>query len=343
MIGTAQPPIVGGKYHLIEIAGLRVNTIPDFDLYLVNEKEKRYVLYRTHNTPFGEPERQRLLENKVKRLFVSTDDRNKHQRYQENNLPYIIRDKTLSVQQKAQVVYQSAAGRVRQVLDNPTSSEGVKRSRHVVENVVKFVLTDTRALDRLISLSTAVYEVYTHSVNVCTYGLALARHLGISDLGDLRDLGTGLLLHDCGKSKVPKDILRKPDRLDPQEWKLMRRHPLWGYELLQAAGSLNPRVLEIVRYHHESADGSGYPNGLPLIQIPHWAMICRLADVFDALTTNRCYKASLRPFEALQTMCREMSEQLDPRLLTELIVLLGPGRSFVQSEVLPAEVADLIP
>lgn len=314
------------QFFAIDVCTLRLDSAPDFELYLLNERQDSYVLYRARDTHFGETDLRRLIENDVRTLFVPVAERTRRQTYLESNLGQILADERVSTPDKSRVVYQSASGLVRELLESPAAGEHLRRSSRLVGNLVKFILDDRSALATLVSISALDYEVYTHSVNVCTYGLALARHVGMHDVGNLAELGVGLLLHDCGKTRIPKAILHKTERLTPVEWAVLKQHPTLGYEFLKSTGRAPARSLEIVLYHHENANGSGYPRGLSLNQIPPWAMMCRLADTYDALTTRRTYRPALPPYKGLQTMCAAMANQLDSELLGQFIVLLGPRK-----------------
>ena len=320
------------EYMPLELSTLRVNTNPDFDVYLFNESQGRYVLYRKRATGFGESYRRRLIENHVAKLHIPVADRALLQIYVVNNLASIVSDEEMSTDEKARVIYQAACGRVRVVLENPEIGDNVRRSRNVVQNVVKFIMTDTNAIRGLMSGLSFDYEVYTHSVNVCTYAVSLALKSGINELAELSELGLGMLLHDCGKSKVPVEILKKPGKLTREEFSIVRQHPIWGYEILKTIGGVSKEVLQVALYHHERADGNGYPEGRALADIPLWPRLCSAADVFDALTTRRSYKDAIRPFEAMKIMCNQMGTQLDPDLLVRMILLLGPKDSKVDTD-----------
>ena len=150
----------------------------------------------------------------------------------------------------------------------------------------------------------AAADAYTlqHSVDVCAIGLMLAKKLfkeqGRIDYRGQRvydrieqwlaKLGVGLLLHDVGKVAIPASVLNKPGTLDAGEWDIVRTHPLVGLELL-SSDLISPLVKAVVRSHHERWDGQGYPHGVAGEDIPHFARIAAVADVFDAVTSERSY------------------------------------------------------
>jgi putative nucleotidyltransferase with HDIG domain len=168
---------------------------------------------------------------------------------------------------------------------------------------------------RALSNAVEARDAYTgkHAERVAAYGLEIARRFG-SELKITPELEFGFLLHDVGKVAVPDAILYKPSSLSDQERILMARHPVIGAEIVQGIEFLT-RGAEVVRSHHERWDGTGYPDGLAGEDIPLAARIFSVADVLDALTTDRPYRpaCSLRYARAMITS--ESGTQFDPRVI----------------------------
>jgi putative nucleotidyltransferase with HDIG domain len=160
-------------------------------------------------------------------------------------------------------------------------------------------------------------DAYTqgHCVRVADLGCQIARRLGWDD-HRLFWFRVGALLHDVGKIDIPAAILNKPDRLTSEEWALMRSHPEAGLELLRGI-DFPEDVIPIVLSHHEKWDGTGYPHGLAGEAIPLPARILGLADVYDALATDRSYKPGLPHAEAMRIMRESSGTHFDPELLRE--------------------------
>jgi len=132
------------------------------------------------------------------------------------------------------------------------------------------------------------------------------------------------LLHDLGKIGVPELVLRKPGPLDDAEWELMRQHPLTGSRILAPLAFFGEGT-EIVRSHHERQDGSGYPDGLSGETIPRGARIVAVADVYDALRSDRPYRPGLAHDEVIRRLRQEAGRTLDPALIALFIDLAGDG------------------
>ena len=155
-------------------------------------------------------------------------------------------------------------------------------------------------------------ETAGHSERVADLTMAIAGEMGIERDGDQwRYISWGALLHDVGKIAVPDQILRKPSTLDENEWETMRDHPRVGWEILQSVDFLTP-ASEIVLAHHERYDGNGYPAGLAGDHIPLGARVFMVADAFDAMTSDRSYRAALPAEEALAEILRNSGTQFDP-------------------------------
>jgi putative two-component system response regulator len=140
-------------------------------------------------------------------------------------------------------------------------------------------------------------DAYTrgHVERVSTYCCELGRRLGVSD-EDIAILRIGGIVHDIGKVAVPDQILNKPGKLTPEEFDLVKRHPVVGYDILRPLRTFR-RVLPLVRWHHERLDGKGYPDGLEEKEITLLPRIMGVADVFDALSTARPYRPAFPPPE----------------------------------------------
>jgi putative nucleotidyltransferase with HDIG domain len=161
--------------------------------------------------------------------------------------------------------------------------------------------------------------VYRHSENVSRYAVAIAEHLGLPD-AQVEVVRIGGLLHDSGKIGVPDGILKKPGDLNDDEWALMRQHTLTGRSILER-GIPKP-VVECVLYHHEQPDGQGYPEGLKGDAIPLSARIVRVADAFEAMTTDQPYRNALSTDEALRRLMAGRGTQFDADVVDALVALV---------------------
>ncbi len=156
-------------------------------------------------------------------------------------------------------------------------------------------------------------ETEDHSQRVTKYTLQIARKMGIKDK-ELVHVKRGALLHDIGKMGIPDSILLKPGPLTDEEWKVMRKHPVYAYEMLSRIDYLRPAI-DIPYCHHEKWDGSGYPRGLKGEKIPLPARIFTVVDVYDALTSDRPYRKAWSREEALEHIRKESGKHFDPEVV----------------------------
>jgi putative two-component system response regulator len=166
-----------------------------------------------------------------------------------------------------------------------------------------------------------------HSERLVAYAEQLGESLGFGD-EDLQELRIASWLHDIGKISVPESILLKSGPLDAEERRIMQDHPVTGENICKPLKSLR-RILPVIRHHHEKMDGSGYPDGLRGEAIPLKARILQVADIYDALTTNRPYRGALPPEEALQILFSEAQKGwLDASVVLKFSQICRDGEYF---------------
>ncbi|TWJ19456.1 HD domain-containing phosphohydrolase [Geobacter argillaceus] len=229
------------------------------------------------------------------------------------------------------------SGEVFRFLVKPWENELLVQT--VSESLARYrVLSALRREDEVILRSLAqtieLKDHYTrgHCDRVATYATGIAKELGMPATR-LREIRYGGWLHDCGKIGVPEEILNFNGILTEKEFETIRKHPDWGAEVARQA-QLPEVVVNIIRYHHERFDGSGYPCGLAGGQIPQEARIVAVADVFDALTTDRPYRKGCSLRKGLSVLESLQGVVLDPELvpLFRHIVVRDCGREAAGNE-----------
>ena len=180
-------------------------------------------------------------------------------------------------------------------------------------NILDIGATTPNLLDMLHCMREYDDATYIHSMNVALICNVMARWLRMSDDQVSKATVSGLL-HDVGKTQIPDDIIRKPAKLSPQEYSIIKRHPQAGYELLKKS-DIDPDILNAVLMHHERFDGSGYPLGLTGPQIPIFARMVSIADVYDAMTSARAYRGPLCPFKTIEVFEEEGLQKYDPQFI----------------------------
>ncbi len=173
-------------------------------------------------------------------------------------------------------------------------------------------------------------ETEGHTERVANLTVEFARLVGMPE-NQLEHVRRGALLHDVGKMGVPDAVLQKPGALTSEEWEVMRRHPVYAFEWLHGIDFLRP-ALEIPYCHHEKWDGSGYPRGIKGEEIPLSARLFALADVWDALRSDRPYRKALSADEALHYIASQSGAHFDPRLVPLFLELAKDGRMEKKDE-----------
>ncbi len=305
----------------INLELLRIDTILGVDLFITTRQG--FVLYRSSKVPFNDRVRRNLIDHGVMTLFISNQDSDKFARYIENNLPGILADPSVAPEKKRQLLYESSINIARDLIQNPTSPDVIKRSSNVVKSMIDLHLKDEGGFKKIVELMPLDYSLVNHCANVATYSVAIGKALGISKT-DLYELGLGAMLHDIGKSRIPKSILYKPDRLTADEFKVIQEHVLHGLDIASSNPVIPKNALTPILWHHERLSGHGYPYGKEYDEIPLFGMITAVADSFDAMTTKRVYQDSITTYKTLEILLSE-SDSYDPRVVYEFIKLMSPS------------------
>ncbi|WP_321528188.1 HD-GYP domain-containing protein [Sedimenticola selenatireducens] len=232
-----------------------------------------------------------------------------------------LNDSSMASDMKAKAVYQHSRTMMERLFESP-SSENIVTSKKVIASITDLILADDETSSNLLRITSHDFYTYTHSVNVGITSILLSKALfKNSDAHDLHELGAGFFLHDLGKIMVDPNVINKPGKLTDAEMAHVRIHPFQGYKILKQANALSDECRYIVMQHHEFHDGTGYPKRLKGKEIHRYARICCIADVFDALTSERSYKKAMKPFDALKLMQQQMSEHFDKKLFAEFVLL----------------------
>lgn len=319
---------VSVEYIPVTLNAIRADTVVGCDLYLQNHinEEIRYVLYCSGTNVVKSDKIEDLQKNQIKRLFIREEDKKIYLKYVESSLKHIINDDRVDIKEKAHIVYDVAKNIMVDVFEDPRSGEQVERSKDWVSNTIDFIIRSQGSylFLSMMSMISHDYYTYTHSVNVSVVGLLFAKYLGI-DGGEMQSFGTGLLLHDVGKTQIDPEIINKKERLNDEEFTKIKMHVDIGADILKQTGCIDSTSFIPIMQHHEKCNGKGYPNGLRGDAIHKYGKIAGIIDVYDALTTRRSYADLRKPFLALKIMHDEMKGSFDGKLFKDFILFLGSG------------------
>lgn len=195
----------------------------------------------------------------------------------------------------------------------------------IAEELLENILSNKNLLVSLVDIKSMDNYTYAHCVNVAIISIVLGISLNLSKQ-QLTYLCFGALVHDIGKAFIPNDILQKPGKLTPEEFDVIKNHPRYGYDFLNKIfnSSISSHIKMIVLQHHERFDGKGYPESTPGPNISYLARIVTIADVYDALTSDRPYKRAMCPSDALEYLMSNAGTLFDYEMLNVFCKVIIP-------------------
>jgi HD-GYP domain-containing protein (c-di-GMP phosphodiesterase class II) len=216
------------------------------------------------------------------------------------------------------------------IYQNPDKHEVAKAASGITDELMKAIESNDAVALNINALKCSDEYTFKHSVDVATISMVIAKRQGKSSK-EIFEIGMAGLLHDIGKTRVPPEILNKPARLTPEEFEVMKKHSTFSYEIVSENHEIPVDVKLGMLQHHEKMDGSGYPYGATADHIHPYAKIITVADIYDALVTERPYKKGKSPREAVE-MLMAMTEELDLDAMQSFMqmMILYPVDSLVQ-------------
>ncbi len=201
---------------------------------------------------------------------------------------------------------------------NNTGTEVKREVEAIVEEIKDHLSVNIDLLNEILDVKAVDEYLYIHSLNVAVISNLIGKWIGLNQ-EDLDILILSGLLHDIGKLKVKQDILHKPGKLTEAEFSEMKKHPAYSHKMLMDMGYTDTKLLKAVTLHHEKIDGTGYPLGIGEEKIPLHAKIIAIADIFDAMTSNRVYKERVSPFKVLEMFQNQTFGKLDYSIIMTFI------------------------
>ena len=236
----------------------------------------------------------------------------------------IIRTSLGEELQRAAQIRSQAAGVVRNVMADARLGKAIEIGsvQPVVQNITESILRNPGALLGLLRIKTKDDYTFLHSVSVCALLVAFANARGM-DQDIVREAGLGGLLHDTGKALVPDAILNKPGPLTDEEFAIIKKHPMDGFNILKQSPDVPALALDITLHHHERRDGTGYPDKLAGDAISEMAQMAAIVDVYDAITADRVYHKGLPAAAALRKIHEWSKHHFNPQLVQEFMRCVG--------------------
>lgn len=218
--------------------------------------------------------------------------------------------------QRFQVDFTLRSQDLKNCFDAYLSDGGTVNKEELLSKTISLVnpkQTTLDVFDMLHNMRQVNDSTYAHSLNVAIISCIIGKWLHFSN-EELDTLTLAGLLHDIGKTKIPDEVLNKDGKLTDEEFQMIRNHPKYGYDILKSQ-PLNSHIKKAALMHHERCDGSGYPMGLTMEEIDDYALIIAIADVYDAMTAARSYRAPLCPFEVIAEFEKDGLQKYKPKYI----------------------------
>jgi putative nucleotidyltransferase with HDIG domain len=257
----------------------------------------------------------------VTSLFVPDKEKQALDRYKKLNKPLPKIDPNLEPTYRMKAIQDVGQHLVESCFLSEIGSELVEKISEVAGQVVNCLVDEPKSVLQIQSLGEYDMYTYIHSIGVGTLCAAIALQMGEVNKEVLKSYALGGILHDVGKRHIPLNVLNKAGPLTNEEWEVMKSHPQAGHADLKDI-ELPKVVLEMVGLHHEKLDGSGYPGGLSKDQIPFHVQLATVADIFNALTTSRCYHKKRNRFEGLMFMKHNLRGKINQDIFKALVSCL---------------------
>lgn len=295
---------------------------------------KRGITLVTRNTVVNTFIKEKLTDMGIASVWVYETERNNTDKSERNTLyTDVKKDPKPALYKEVKEDYKYAVLSIKEVINNLSTGKGIDYGKLIeVSDIIYSRADQTDQFLRCLNEVRVTDEyTYSHCVNVSFYAMLLAKWINL-DKEDVKGIIQAGLLHDVGKTKVPGMILNKKEPLSPEEFTEIRRHTLYGYDIVKGLNHMSANVKNAILLHHERVDGSGYPYGLAADAIDLYTRIIAVADAYDAMTTDRVYQKRRTPFEAFEMLITIGMRLFDTTVVKALLNCLPPY--YVGSNVL---------
>jgi HD-GYP domain-containing protein (c-di-GMP phosphodiesterase class II) len=315
----------GDQYIAVSPLMIFPQTRGEFKVFL--KSGGREVLYTQEMELFTEQHRRRLVEHGVDEVYILASQRKAFERYMENHIGAVLDNPEIPVEERAQVFMDTTRSVAQDVFEERLpqtlrlKKHQFERIQSLVSQSLLFVSTE-QALKRLSALMSHDYKLYTHSINTFVYLICLLSSYQMDDTTMLA-AGMGAILHDVGKTALPRDLLdTPPSRLKGSDLEFYRSHPVRGAAMC-AMVPLDHDTLNCILLHHERMDGTGFPSRIAGESLPLVVRALSVVNAYDNLTSNRTLEHRLTPFQALHTIREDMKGAFDKDIYKRLVKTLA--------------------
>lgn len=313
------------RYFQMHGATLELGKI-EFSVYENSENGSFTKLYPQNSTiKFND------RENLIKRddLFIDKEELNIFLRYSFNRIERIASSQYIPAKQKTILFFLIGKTLVDAIHANPMDVHGIQNFGRFIKSYIDLMMHSDKAANLMLEEASQSRYAVSHGFNVSTVSMLIGKRLYGNNRLKLWELGVGGLLIDLGMTRISSDITKKKGKLSESELMIMRQHTFIGKKISERL-DLDKTIIDMVYYHHERYDGSGYPKGLKGEEIPKYARIAAVADVYDAITTDRSYRKGKNYIEALSEIYK-LRHQFDPKILDTLLKVVLKSEKLVNN------------
>ncbi len=284
------------------------------DIYSGHTGAKDQILFLASDQIATEDSLKRLASAPDLKLYILQNESAKFQQYLRSHFDEWFEDDSIPILNKTAMLSEVVRNVLSDEFGRNDSNSIVATAKTLGSHVAHLATNKSLTGSELCHILHHDYGTFTHSANVGFYCSLLAAELGYTG-EELEDITTGGLLHDLGKLEIDERILNKPGKLDEFEFKIIKEHPLTGFRRLTKVERATQTQMLMTYQHHERLDGKGYPVGIGGDEIEMVSRICTVADVFEAMTSNRPYRRSLSNKQTLEIMNDGVNESFDKEVL----------------------------
>lgn len=294
----------------INIEFLGKGTGEAFDIFIKvdNSGSETYVKFASTEPKHQDKVLRLLEEGEIdQEFYIHEEDLCKYHNFATQSLRTIVGNPNVPFETKTKKIYEVSQGVMKDFFSYSANPKMLESSGEVMDMMEDCLSSADSGFAGISKITSRDYYTYTHSVNVGLYCMTFGTKVGLPK-DDVKQLGVGGMLHDVGKSQIDTTLINKNGKLSEEEFEKMKVHSPLGAEMLTETCCYKDIVINMAGQHHEKFAGGGYPQGLSGDEISMHARICKIMDVYDALTTRRSYKKAMNPLQTLTLMTKQMSD-----------------------------------
>lgn len=309
----------------IDSGTIEIGELP-FDLLTVDKSEMLSV-FCPANSEINSLQREDLIRKKQK-FFIKISEFEQYLEYIFDRVERVVASQWVDTQVKANLLYEIGKRLVQKIHQDPLNKAHTEQFGRFVKSLIDMMLHSNEAVAHLIYLSSATPYKLSHSFNTSTFCMLLGQKIFGNNRKKLWLLGMGGVLLDIGMTRIDPAIINKKGKLTAPELEIVKQHTIISQRIIERL-KLHPEIYAMAKYHHERFDGSGYPQGTKGEEIPVYARIAAVADVYDALTSDRAYKKQANNLTALREMY-ELREGFEPAILDALTEIVLKSQKLIK-------------